>query len=134
MEESRLIVSKSGPLSFGKILIQRDEETCQPTLFYSKFPPNMTSQSTLLPQNTSKARLADIDTCSLGVMILEPMLATGGSACAAIDVIKAQGVPEENIIFVNVLASQVGVERLFSRFPGIRLVTAAVDEHLTPTK
>jgi uracil phosphoribosyltransferase len=62
------------------------------------------------------------------------MLATGGSACAAIDVIKTQGVPEENIIFVNVLASRLGVEKLFSRFPGIRLVTAAVDEHLTPTK
>lgn len=37
----------SGPLSFGKILIQRDEETCLPTLFYSKFPPNVASQSTL---------------------------------------------------------------------------------------
>ncbi|OQD73797.1 hypothetical protein PENDEC_c013G07158 [Penicillium decumbens] len=102
----------TGPLSFGKILIQRDEETCLPTLFYSKFPPNITSQK---------------------VMILEPMLATGGSACVAINAIKTQGVPEENIIFVNVLASRSGVRSLFSRFPGIRLVTAAVDEDLTPS-
>lgn len=70
----------------------------------------------------------------LGVMILEPMLATGGSACAAIDVIKAQGVPEENIIFVNVLASRHGAETLFNRYPQIRLVTAAVDEDMTPSK
>jgi len=67
-------------------------------------------------------------------MILEPMLATGGSACVAINAIKTQGVPEENIIFVNVLASRSGVKSLFSRFPGIRLVTAAVDEDLTPSK
>lgn len=71
---------------------------------------------------------------STEVMILEPMLATGGSACAAIDVIKAQGVPEENIIFVNVLSSRHGAKTLFSRFPHIRLVTAAVDEDLTPSK
>jgi uracil phosphoribosyltransferase len=62
------------------------------------------------------------------------MLATGGSACAAIDVIKAQGVPEENIIFVNVLSSCHGAKTLFSRFPHIRLVTAAVDEDMTPSK
>lgn len=62
------------------------------------------------------------------------MLATGGSACTAIKVIKDRGVPEENIIFVNVLSSQRGVQALFSRFPSIRLVTAAVDEELTPRK
>ncbi|KAJ5594951.1 uncharacterized protein N7459_001159 [Penicillium hispanicum] len=102
-----------GPLSFGQILIQRDEKTALPTLFYSKFPPNIASKT---------------------VLILEPMLATGGSACAAIDVIKAKGVPEENIIFVNILASQKGVRTLFERFPGIRLVTAAVDQELTPSR
>ncbi|KAJ5675018.1 uncharacterized protein N7477_004952 [Penicillium maclennaniae] len=100
----------TGPLTFGKVLIQRDEKTCEPTLFYSKFPPNISSQ---------------------WAMILEPMLATGGSACAAIDVIKAQGVPEENIIFVNVLASRHGAKTLLSRFPQIRLVTAAIDEDMT---
>lgn len=68
------------------------------------------------------------------VLILEPMLATGGSACMAIDVIKSAGVPEENIIFVNVLASRRGLTRVFSRFPSIRMVTAAVDEELTPKK
>lgn len=62
------------------------------------------------------------------------MLATGGSACAAIDVVIERGVPEENIIFVNILAARRGVKSLFNRFPGIRLVTAAVDEDLTPSK
>jgi uracil phosphoribosyltransferase len=62
------------------------------------------------------------------------MLATGGSACAAIDAIKEAGVIEENIIFVNVLAAQHGVRVLFDRFPSIRLVTAAIDDELTPSK
>lgn len=60
------------------------------------------------------------------------MLATGGSACSAIETIKANGVPEENIIFVNILASRKGIKTMFDKFPSIRLVTAAVDESLTP--
>ncbi|KAJ5947056.1 hypothetical protein N7466_000071 [Penicillium verhagenii] len=67
------------------------------------------------------------------VLILEPMLATGGSACVAIDTIKANGVAEENIVFVNILASQRGIRILLDRFPSIRLVTAAIDNELTPS-
>ncbi|KAJ5647611.1 hypothetical protein N7490_003983 [Penicillium lividum] len=100
----------TGPLSFGKLLIQRDESTSLPTLYYSKFPAGIASKT---------------------VFILEPMLATGGSACAAIDSIKANGVAEENIIFINILASRHGISVLFDRFPSIRLVTAAIDEELT---
>ncbi|KAJ5760136.1 hypothetical protein N7520_007292 [Penicillium odoratum] len=100
----------TGPLSFGKLLIQRDESTSLPTLYYSKFPTGIASKT---------------------VFILEPMLATGGSACAAIESIKANGVAEENIIFINILASRHGISVLFDRFPSIRLVTAAIDEELT---
>ncbi|KAJ5948471.1 hypothetical protein N7454_001778 [Penicillium verhagenii] len=102
----------TGPLSFGKVLIQRDESTSLPTLYYSKFPAGIASKT---------------------VLILEPMLATGGSACAAIDTIKANGVAEENIVFVNILASQRGIRILLDRFPSIRLVTAAIDNELTPS-
>lgn len=52
----------------------------------------------------------------------------------AIDVIKSVGVPEGNIIFVNLVASKRGLDRVFSQFPSIRLVTAAVDDGLTPKK
>ncbi|KAJ5672356.1 hypothetical protein N7507_001483 [Penicillium longicatenatum] len=110
--ENALRRGYTGPLSFGKLLIQRDESTSLPTLYYSKFPTGIASKT---------------------VFILEPMLATGGSACAAIDAIKEAGVIEENIIFVNVLAAQHGVRVLFDRFPSIRLVTAAIDDELTPS-
>ncbi|KXJ93336.1 uracil phosphoribosyltransferase [Microdochium bolleyi] len=100
-----------GPLCFGKILIQRDEETSKPHFLYSKFPSKIESAT---------------------VLILEPMLATGGSAVMAIDKLKTLGgVPEDKIIFVNILASRRGVGRLMDRFPKLRIVTAAIDEELT---
>lgn len=66
--------------------------------------------------------------------MLEPMLATGGSASLAIDIIKKTGVLESDIIFVNVVASRQGLEYLTSRFPQIHVVTAAIDENMTPSK
>ncbi|RDW70575.1 uncharacterized protein DSM5745_08086 [Aspergillus mulundensis] len=65
------------------------------------------------------------------VLILEPMLATGGSASTAINVLKEKGVREEDIIFVNLVASRHGLETVMEAFPGLRLVTAAVDGDLT---
>ncbi|KAH8680229.1 uracil phosphoribosyltransferase [Ilyonectria robusta] len=108
--ENALRRTYTGPLSYGKILIQRDESTCLPAHLYSKFPKNVTRKA---------------------VFILEPMLATGGSACMAIDIIKAAGVPEEQIYFINLVASRKGLDTLGSRFPEVRIVTAAVDEELT---
>lgn len=62
------------------------------------------------------------------------MLATGGSAIKAIDVLKEKGVREEDIVFVNLVASKKGLETIMQRFPRLRLVTAAVDEALTVSK
>lgn len=97
-------------LSMGKLLIQRNEETSLPVHLYSKLPAGIAEQS---------------------VLILEPMLATGGSAIKAIDVLKEKGVCEEDIVFVNLVASKKGLETIMQRFPRLRLVTAAVDEALT---
>ncbi|TPX12311.1 uncharacterized protein E0L32_006958 [Thyridium curvatum] len=110
--ENALRKAYSGPLSFGKILIQRDEATSLPHHLYSKLPQNVASTT---------------------VLILEPMLATGGSAMKALDVLKEAGVSEENMIFVNLVASRKGLTILHKCFPGIKLVTAAVDEDLTPS-
>ena len=58
-------------ISIGKILIQRDEETALPKLYYSKLPPRVADQN---------------------VLLLDPMLATGGSAIAAVEVLVKEGV------------------------------------------
>ncbi|KAF5337266.1 hypothetical protein D9611_003031 [Ephemerocybe angulata] len=93
----------------GKILIQRDEETAQPKLFYSKFPPDIKDRY---------------------VLLLDPMLATGGSAIKAVEVLMEHGVPEERIIFVNLIASPEGLKTFTGKFPLLKVITGWIDEGL----
>lgn len=93
----------------GKILIQRDEETSLPKLLYVK-----------LPQDIAKRF----------VLLLDPMLATGGSAKCAINVLISHGVKEENIIFVNLIATLQGVQLIKDSYPKVRIVTSEIDSGL----
>ncbi|ORY34910.1 putative uracil phosphoribosyltransferase 1 [Naematelia encephala] len=93
----------------GKILIQRDEETAQPKLFYAKLPDDISERYCLL---------------------LDPMLATGGSCIKAIEVLLSHGVKEERILFLNLIASPEGVNNVCTKFPKLRMITAWVDEGL----
>lgn len=97
----------------GKILIQRDEETHQAKLFYAKLPDDIAERYCLL---------------------LDPMLATGGSAIKAVEVLISHGVPEERIIFLNLVASPEGLQAMYEIYPKIRVVTAWVDEGLNEKK
>lgn len=93
----------------AKILIQRDEATAEPKLYYSKLPPNISS---------------------LHVVLCDPMLATGGSASTAIQVLKDAGVKEENILFINLVCCPEGLQLLAAKAPAVKIVTAALDEKL----
>ncbi len=62
------------------------------------------------------------------------MLATGGSASKAIEILLENKVPEEKMIFVNLVASRAGIDVLVKAFPKMRIVTAAVDEALSASK
>ncbi|GJC93872.1 uracil phosphoribosyltransferase [Colletotrichum higginsianum] len=93
----------------GKILIQRDEETAQPKLFYDKLPEDIAQR---------------------WVLLLDPMFATGGSAIMAVQVLKARGVPEDRILFLNLIASPEGIQNFTAKFPKLRVVTAFVDQGL----
>jgi uracil phosphoribosyltransferase len=97
----------------GKILIQRDEETCMPKLFYDKLPEDIAER---------------------WVLLLDPMFATGGSATMAVEVLKGKGVPEERILFLNLIASPEGIEGFAKRFPKLRVVTSFVDHGLDEKK
>jgi len=96
-------------MRIGKILIQRDKQTKLPKLFYSH-----------LPDDVSKRH----------VLLLEPMLATGGSALAAMQVLLDAGVREENIIFINILAAPKGLDRLTAAYPNLRIVTSSIEKQL----
>ncbi|KAG6813184.1 Uracil phosphoribosyltransferase, synthesizes UMP from uracil [Tricholoma furcatifolium] len=93
----------------GKILIQRDEDTALPKLFYSKFPADIASRY---------------------VLLLDPMLATGGSAMKAVEVLMENGVPEERIIFINLIASPEGLTTFCGRYPHLKVITGWIDEGL----
>ncbi|KAL9065232.1 MAG: hypothetical protein Q9157_007546 [Trypethelium eluteriae] len=97
----------------GKILIQRDEETSKPRLFYAKLPEDIADR---------------------WVLLLDPMLATGGSALMAVDVLRSHGVPEERILFLNLIASPEGANNFAQKFPKLRVVTAFVDQGLDGKK
>ncbi|KAI9746439.1 MAG: Uracil phosphoribosyltransferase, synthesizes UMP from uracil [Claussenomyces sp. TS43310] len=93
----------------GKILIQRDEETSKPKLFYDKLPEDIAER---------------------WVLLLDPMFATGGSATMAVEVLISKGVPEDHILFLNLIASPEGINGFAKRFPKLRVVTAFIDQGL----
>jgi uracil phosphoribosyltransferase len=66
----------------------------------------------------------------MAIILLDPMLATGGSASDAIGRIIHRGVSEKQIIFTNIISCPEGIERIMKRYPGITLVTGWIDEGL----
>jgi len=97
-------------IKVGKILIQRNERTAEPIYFYEKFPEDI--------QKLKK------------VFVLDPMLATGGSAACAIRRIVSVGVNPENIVFINLVSCDRGISRIQEEFPQVEIVTACIDPEL----
>ena len=91
----------------GHIGIYRDPETHEPIEYYCK-----------LPEDCSQREIFDVD----------PMLATGGSASAAITMLKAKGC--KNIHFMCIIAAPEGIERLTADHPDIDIYIGARDEKL----
>ncbi len=91
----------------GHMGLYRDEETLEPVTYYAKFPDS-------LPGSI--------------VMVLDPMLATGGSASAAISELKNQ--EAANIKLVCLVAAPEGVQRIEKDHPDVEIILAALDEGL----
>lgn len=87
----------------------RDHETLLPVPYYNKLP--------------ARPRL---DLC----IVLDPMLATGGSAIAAIDMLKQCGIPR--IKYLGIIAAPEGVRALTAAHPDVDIYVGAIDDHLTP--
>jgi uracil phosphoribosyltransferase len=98
-------------IRLGKILIQRDEETAEPKLYYSKLPKDVYKRY---------------------VLLIDPMMATGGSVCKAIETLKNHKVKEENIIFINMITCPEGLKKVKQKHPKVKVVTGAVDKGLNP--
>lgn len=60
--------------------------------------------------------------------------ATGGSANKAIEVLLSHGVPEERVLFVNLICAPEGIDKVLSTYPRLKIVTAEIDEGLDANK
>jgi len=97
----------------GVVGLKRDEKTAQAHLYYNNIPPI---------KHPTK------------IIILDPMIATGGTGIETLKIVKTMGVKEEDIIFASIICSQEGVDTVKSQFPNITILTAAIDEKLNKQK
>lgn len=91
----------------GHIGLYRDPDTTQPVSYYRNFPPGMENQP---------------------IMVLDPMLATGGSAIAGVGMVKEAG--GRSISFLSVVAAPEGIAAFHEAHPDVPVYTAAVDQGL----
>ncbi len=91
----------------GFIGLYRDEATLKPVQYYCKLPPDLTGRL---------------------VIAVDPMLATGNSAAAAVQLIKDAGATD--VCLICLLAAPEGVKCLAQAHPDVRIVTASLDSHL----
>ena len=91
----------------GFVGLYRDETTLQPVSYYEKFPANLKDSI---------------------VLLVDPMLATGGSAVKAVDILKKHGATR--IIYAGLVSVQYGIDVLSKAHPDIDIYTAALDEKL----
>ncbi|AWM37520.1 Uracil phosphoribosyltransferase [Gemmata obscuriglobus] len=87
--------------------LYRDHATLKPVTYYNKLPPK--------------------PTMDVGI-VLDPMLATGGSAIAALDILQKTGTPR--LIFIGLIAAPEGVAALQAAHPNVPIHLAALDSHL----
>ncbi|KAK7320306.1 hypothetical protein VNO77_29660 [Canavalia gladiata] len=92
-------------IKIGKILIHREGDNGQ-QLIYEKLPNDISDRH---------------------VLLLDPILGTGNSAVQAISLLLRKGVPESNIIFLNLISAPQGVHVVCKSFPRIKIVTSEID-------
>ncbi|KAF6176018.1 hypothetical protein GIB67_032641 [Kingdonia uniflora] len=87
--------------------ISRDEETLQPTIYLNKLPET-------LPEGSR-------------VLVVDPMLATGGTIIAAINLLKDRGIANNQIKVISAVASPPALQKLSEKYPGLHVYTGTID-------
>lgn len=90
--------------------VYRDEKTCKPVWYYNKTPNSF-------PLKTK-------------IFILDPMLATGGSALSVIDLFVKKGIDVKDIVFISLLSAPEGIKVLQKEYPDLKIITASIDDKL----
>ncbi|OEL20395.1 Uracil phosphoribosyltransferase [Dichanthelium oligosanthes] len=109
-EHASSILPATKTYHLGKLITQclrRDEETLQPSIYLNNLPDK-------IPEGTR-------------VLIVDPMLATGGTIVAAIDLLIERGVTSKQIKVVSAVAAPPALQKLNNKFPGLHVYTGIID-------
>lgn len=101
------VISVVPNAKIGHIGMYRDEKTFKPVNYFFKVPANIEKKE---------------------VILLDPMLATGGSALDAIELLKSKGV--KKIKFICIIAAPEGLKEVTKKYPDVKIYTAHIDDHL----
>ncbi|MEN9216605.1 MAG: uracil phosphoribosyltransferase [Gloeomargarita sp. HHBFW_bins_162] len=107
LEGSQNLLPLARVYHFG---VMRDEATLAPTVYLNTLPARFDPQTRIL--------------------VLDPMLATGGTAMAALDALVARGAQPSHIRLVAVIAAPPALQRITSQYPDVQIYTAGIDETL----
>ena len=105
------VISVIPNAKIGHIGMYRDEETFEPVNYFFKVPKDIEKRE---------------------VIILDPMLATGGSAIDAIDLLKSKGV--KKMKFICIIAAPEGIVKVEEKHPDVQIYCASIDEYLNDNK
>jgi uracil phosphoribosyltransferase len=97
-----------GESTLAVVDIKRDEETAEPHLNYDGIPKDLSQYNRII--------------------IPDPMLASGGSACMVIDLLKQRGA--KNIIYLSLISAEKGISRINQNHPDVKVVVCALDPSL----
>ena len=95
----------------GHVGMYRNEETYEPINYFFKVPKDIEKREAI---------------------ILDPMLATGGSACDAIELLREKGV--KKIKFLCIISAPEGLQKVNEKYPDVKIYTACIDDHLNKNK
>jgi len=101
------IISVMPNAKIGHVGMYRNEETFKPTVYFFKVPKDIDNRE---------------------VLIIDPMLATGGSAIDAIELLKEKGV--KRIKFLCIIAAPEGIKAVEEKYPDVQIYAASIDENL----
>jgi len=93
--------------------LKRDEKTAIAHRYYDNFPPLNKNQQ---------------------IIILDPMIATGGTGLATLNLLQEKGIEQKQILFISIVSAPEGIAAIKSKFPDITIITAATDEKLNDKK
>lgn len=99
--------------TIGVVGFKRDEKTAQAKQYYANFPPMSDDHQ---------------------IIILDPMIATGGTAVGTLNLLKNKGIKQERIIYVSMVSAPEGIAHIKNSYPAITILVAAHDQKLNKEK